>query len=99
MKTALLLSAITLFAASPAIAQTDDTAARRFEHAGNIYSYTVTQSGNSRVISGIDERSGKPFRLRVGERRVRGTVGTQQVDFALRDVKPLTTPATVLAAR
>lgn len=99
MKTALLLSAITLSAAAPAIAQTDDTAARRFEHAGNIYSYTVTRSGNSRVISGIDERSGKPFRLRVGERRVRGTVGTQQVDFALRDVKPLATPATVLAVR
>lgn len=99
MKTAFLLSALTLFVAAPAVAQTDDSASRRFEHGGNIYSYTVTQVGDSRVISGIDERTGKPFRLRVGDRRVRGTVGTQEVDFALRDVKPLTTPATVLAAR
>jgi hypothetical protein len=99
MKTAFLLSALTLFVAAPAIAQTDDSASRRFEHGGNVYSYTVTRTGDSRVISGIDERTGKPFRLRVGERRVRGTVGTQQVDFSLRDVKPLTTPATVLAAR
>ena len=99
MKTAFLISALTLFAAAPAVAQTDDTAARRFEHGGNIYSYTVTQTGDHRVIDGIDERTRKPFRLRVGERRVRGTVGTQEVDFALRDVKPLTTPATILAAR
>ena len=99
MKMAFLLSALALFVAAPAVAQTNDGASRRFEHGGNVYSYTVTHVGDSRVISGIDERTGKPFRLRVGERRVRGTVGTQQVDFALRDVKPLTGPATVLAAR
>ncbi len=99
MKKIVFLSALTLFAAAPAIAKDEDTAARRFEHQGNIYSYTVTQAGDHRVISGIDERTGKPFKLRVGEHRVRGTVGTQQVSFSLRDVKPLGTPATTLASR
>ena len=52
-----------------------------------------------RVISGVEEKTGKRFKLRVGEHRVRGTIGSQQVSFALRDVKPLTRPATTLAAR
>lgn len=94
----ILLPAVALFAAVPAIAHAEEAAAQRFEHDGRIYSYTVSDTGNYRVISGVEEKTGKPFRLRVGENRVRGTVGSQQVSFALRDVEPLT-KVTVLASR
>lgn len=94
-----ILPALALFALVPAAAHAEEIAAQRFEHDGNIYSYTVTQVGDSRVISGVEERTGKPFRLRIGEHRVRGTVGSQQVSFSLREVEPLTKPATTLASR
>ena len=94
-----ILPALALFALVPAAAHAEETTAQRFEHDGNIYSYTVTQVGDSRVISGVEERTGKPFRLRIGEHRVRGTVGSQQVSFSLREVEPLTKPATTLASR
>jgi hypothetical protein len=93
------LPAVALFASAPAIAHADEPATQRFEHKGSSYSYTVTQVGDVRVISGVEERTGKPFTLRVGANRVRGTVGSQQVSFALRDVEPLTKPATTLASR
>ena len=93
----IIIAATALFAFVPAVAQAEE--ARRFEHGGNIYVYTVTETSGGRVISGIEEKSGKSFKLRVGEHRVRGTVGSQEVSFALRDVKPLTTPATTLASR
>ncbi|WP_447760475.1 hypothetical protein [Sphingopyxis panaciterrae] len=93
----IILSALGLFALAPVAAHADE--ARRFEHGGNIYSYTVTKIGEHRVISGVEERSGKPFRLRVGEHRVRGTVGSQQVSFPLRGIAPLAKPATAIAAR
>jgi hypothetical protein len=93
------LPAIALLALTPAIAHADEPATQRFEHKGSSYSYTVTRVGDVRVISGIEERTGKPFLLRVGQHRVRGTVGSQQVSFALRDVAPLTRSATTLASR
>lgn len=96
MKT-IIIAAAALLALAPAVAQAEE--ARRFEHGGSVYVYTVTETSGGRVISGIEEKSGKPFKLRVGERRVRGTVGSQEVSFALRDVKPLTTPTTTLASR
>ena len=95
----IFLPTLALFALFPAAVQAEEPAAQRFEHGGSIYSYTVTQVGDTRVISGIEEKTGKPFKLRVGEHRVRGTIGSQQVSFALRDVKPLTKAATTLAAR
>ena len=95
----IFLPALALFAIAPAAVRAEEPAAQRFEHGGSIYSYTVTQVGDTRVISGIEEKTGKPFKLRVGEHRVRGTIGSQQVSFALRDVKPLTKAATTLAAR
>ena len=55
--------------------------------------------GDTRVIHGVEERSGKPFTLRVGSHRVRGTVGSQQVSFTLRDVEPLQIETATLAAR
>lgn len=93
------LPAIALLALTPAIAHAEEAAPQRFEHKGSTYSYTVTQVGDLRVISGVEERTGKPFLLRVGTHRVRGTVGSQQVSFPLRDVEPLTKPATALASR
>lgn len=95
----IVLPALALFALAPAAVRAEEPAAQRFEHGGNIYSYTVTQVGETRLISGVEEKTGKPFRLRVGEHRVRGTVGSQQVSFSLRDVEPLTKPATTLASR
>jgi len=95
----IFLPTIALLALTPAIAHAEDTAPQRFEHQGSTYSYTVTQVGDVRVISGVEERTGKPFTLRVGQHRVRGTVGSQQVSFPLRDVEPLAKPATTLAAR
>ncbi|MBO9698138.1 MAG: hypothetical protein J7499_18235 [Sphingopyxis sp.] len=94
-----ILPALGLLALAPTIAFAKDGAAKRFEHDGATYSYTVTQVGDTRVISGIEERTGKPFTLRVGQHRVRGTVGSQQVSFALRDVAPLGIETTTLAAR
>ena len=95
----IFLAALTLFALVPVAVRAEEPAAQRFEHHGNIYSYTVTRAGDTRVISGIEERTGKPFKLRVGEHRVRGTVGSQQVSFSLRDVEPLGKAATTLASR
>jgi hypothetical protein len=95
----IILPVLAMFAAAPAIAHAEESATQRFEHKGSSYSYTVTQVGDVRVINGVEERTGKPFTLRVGQHRVRGTVGSQQVSFPLRDVEPLTKPATTLASR
>lgn len=95
----IFLPVIGLLALTPAIAHAQDSAPQRFEHKGSVYSYTVTKVGDYRVISGVEERTGKPFTLRVGTHRVRGTVGSQQVSFALRDVEPLLKPTATLAAR
>lgn len=97
MKT-IFLPGIALLLLAPAMSHADEPATQRFEHKGSTYVYTVTQVGDHRVIDGVDERTGKPFKLRVGTHRVRGTVGSQQVSFLLRDVEPLAKPAT-LAAR
>ena len=92
----IFLPTVALFALVPAAARAQE---QRFEHEGRIYSYTVTQAGGTRVISGVEERTGKPFTLRVGKHRVRGTVGSQQVSFALRDVQPLKIETATLASR
>lgn len=91
----IFLPALALFALVPANAQAQE---QRFEHEGRIYSYTVTQAGDTRVISGVEEKTGKPFVLRVGDHRVRGTIGSQQVSFSLREVEPLA-KVTILASR
>ena len=62
-----ILPALGLLALAPAAALAKDDAARRFEHEGVTYSYTVTQVGDTRVISGVEERTGKPFTLKVGQ--------------------------------
>ena len=93
----IIIAAAALFALVPAAVQAEET--RRFEHGGGVYVYTVTETSAGRVINGIEEKSGQPFKLRVGERRVRGTVGSQEVSFALRDVQPLVKPSATLASR
>ncbi len=94
-----ILPALGLLALAPTAVLAKDAPTNRFEHEGSTYSYSVTQVGDTRVISGIEERTGKPFTLRVGQHRVRGTVGSQQVSFALRDVAPLVKPSATLASR
>ena len=94
-----ILPALGLLALAPTAALAKDEPVKRFEHEGSTYSYTVTKVGDTRVINGVEERTGKPFTLRVGSHRVRGTVGSQQVEFSLKDVEPLTQPATTLASR
>lgn len=94
-----ILPALGLLALAPTAALAKDEAVKRFEHDGATYSYTVTQVGDTRVINGVEERTGKPFTLRVGQHRVRGTVGSQQVSFTLRDVEPLKIETTTLASR
>ena len=94
-----ILPALGLIALAPTAALAKDEPVKRFEHEGATYSYTVTKVGDTRVISGVEERTGKPFTLRVGSHRVRGTVGSQQVSFTLRDVQPLVKPAATLASR
>lgn len=98
MKTIFLPIALGFAALAPAV-HADEAAPQRFEHDGHIYSYTVEEADGYRVIRGVEERTGKTFKLRVGEHRVRGTVGSQQVCFSLRDVQPLDKPATTLASR
>ncbi len=97
MKMTIFSAALGLALLAPA-AQAEDNAKQSFEHEGRTYTYSVSQVGGMRLITGTDER-GKPFRLRVGERRVRGTVGSQQVNFPLRDVRPLDKAPAALAAR
>ena len=92
-----LLPILTLLTVLPAAAHAEE--ARRFEHEGRIYSYTIKTVGERRIIDGVDEASGKRFSLRVGTHKVRGTVGSQQVEFSLKDVEPLKASVTVLAAR
>ena len=94
-----ILPALGLLALAPSVALAQDAQTKRFAHGGATYSYTVTQVGDTRVISGVEERTGKPFTLRVGQHRVRGTVGSQQVSFALRDVAPLVKASATLASR
>src|SRR3546814_19636762 len=84
-----ILPVLGLLALAPTAALAKDEPVKRFEHEGATYSYTVTKVGDTRVIHGVEERTGKPFTLRVGSHRVRGTVGSQQVSFPLRDVDPL----------
>lgn len=84
----IIISALAIFAAYPAVANAE-AAAQRFEHDGRTYQYTVEDRGDYRIITGMEEDSRKPFRLRVGESRVRGTMGSQTVNFPLRDVQPV----------
>jgi hypothetical protein len=94
-----IFPALGLLALAPTGALAKDAPVKRFEHEGSTYSYTVKQVGDTRVISGVEERTGKPFTLRVGQHRVRGTVGSQQVRFTLRDVEPLKIETATLASR
>lgn len=75
--------------ALPVAAQAQEAEQFTFEHAGDRYVYTVKTSGNTKIIDGTETRSGKRFSLRVGERRVTGTVGSSPVSFRRDEVTPL----------
>lgn len=82
-----ILIAASMTLAAPLAAA--ETTARTFEHDGVRYSYTTTTMGDTRILRGVVEKSGKPFHLEVVNGRVRGTVDGRPVSFTLRDVKPL----------
>jgi len=84
-----------LIVAGPAIA------AETLTYQGNTYEYTVAQEGTTRVITGYNVSSRRPFTLRVARGRVEGVVNGNTVAFSLRDVKPIASRAvkTEVAAR
>jgi len=73
--------------ALPGIALADAPEAQSFVHNGVDYTYTVTQDGQTRVLTGTANHGAVPFRLRVSSKRVSGTYNDAPVDFALRDVQ------------
>lgn len=60
-----------------------------FVHDGQTYTYSVEQKGNSRIIRGVVEKSGKEFVLYVSDKKVIGTVDGRQVSFFRSEVKTL----------
>jgi hypothetical protein len=89
MKRYIPLIAASLTLAFPLAANAETTStSRTFEHDGVRYSYTVTHKGDTRILSGVVENSGKSFHLEVRSGRVRGIVNGKAVAFSLRDVAP-----------
>lgn len=84
MKKLNLLLASFAIIAVPATAMASEPVT--FEHDGAQYVYTVDQQGAYKIIEGVDARTGKRFKLRVGPKRVTGTVGTSEVRFRLSEV-------------
>lgn len=71
--------------AAPAYAQDGKTS---FNRDGVDYSYTTKKVGEITVIEGRTSPGG-PFRLEVRDGRVRGTVNSQSVSFAVPVRKPV----------
>lgn len=88
----IFLPALTLAALAPSVVVAE-AAPQRFTHEGKSYSYTVEDRGDYRLIRGVEENSRKSFVLRVGESRVRGTMGSNNVNFPLKDVQPMVADA------
>jgi hypothetical protein len=84
----IFIPALALAVLAPSVVVAE-AAPQRFTHEGKSYSYTVEERGDYRLIRGVEENSRKPFVLRVGESRVRGTMGNNNVSFHLNKVKPL----------
>ncbi len=68
-----------------------------FEHEGSRYTYTVTHRHKTKIIRGVEEKSGKRFDLRVYGRRVTGTVDFRPVAFQVSEARNITPP--VIATR
>lgn len=75
--------------AVPATASAAEPEEVTFEHEGDRYVYTVKQVGDDRIINGTETRSGKRFSLRVSDKFVTGTVGSNPVRFSRSSVVPL----------
>lgn len=95
MKKHIILFTLCFAISVPAIAIANEPAQIVLEHEGHRYSYTVSQKGKARIISGVETKTGKPFKLYVANGRVRGTVGAESVEFSLHDVQPLQKEATL----
>lgn len=87
IKFAIATAAIAL-AALPTYAAAKDLETRSFRFRGELYTFTVEQNGNQRVLRGDRGNGREPFVLTVGERWVNGTVNGQPVSFSLRSVRP-----------
>ena len=74
---------------APAFVAAAEPAQQRFEHDGHVYAYSVTETNGYRVISRVEEKSGKPFKLRVGTHRVRGTSDARRALRHLSDPDPM----------
>ncbi len=71
----------------PAIAHAETSAPVSFTHAGVLYTYTVEQTGEHKVLRGHAGASREPFVLNVGNNWVDGTVDGSTVSFSLKSVK------------
>lgn len=89
MKMLYTLIAAGLFFTAPVAAIAAEAETTAFEHDGMTYVYSVTTKGKARIIRGVEEKTGKPFKLYIANGRVRGTVDSHPVEFSLRDVKKL----------
>lgn len=81
---ALTISAATVPASAAFAADGDTSAPITLDHQGRHYVYTVTEAGDTRIISGVEERNNQPFELRVNGRTVRGHFGGVPVAFRTR---------------
>ena len=79
------LSLVTAFSASAAMAETE-----QFDHEGFHYSYTVTEKGETKVISGVRGPGNVPFHLTVRNGRVKGVSGGVPVSFNIEDARGAT---------
>ncbi len=73
----------------PTIASAGSSAPATFTHDGVVYTYTVEQQSNHRVLRGHSGASRTPFVLTLGKSWVDGTVGDSAVSFSLKSVKPV----------
>ena len=88
----------TFFAAAALLAvPTAAIADESFIYQGVNYTYTVETKGDLRILRGSADQGARPFVLKVSKSDVSGTFNGNQVEFSLKDVKPLA--GKVLAVR
>ena len=87
MRRSIIAISAALTLAIPGIALADAPEPITFVHKGVDYSYTVTEDGQTRVLTSTAHHGAVPFRLRVTSKRVSGTYNDTPVHFALKDVQ------------
>jgi hypothetical protein len=91
----LAVTATTLPTTVALAADGDTSAPITLDHQGRHYVYTVTEVGGARVISGVEERFGERFELRVNGRYVRGHFDGVPVAFRTPRRTELVSPTEV----